>query len=85
MSEDVTISASTVSEKLADERPYLELHLIVCRECDYSTGTPNRDEQTVYARHNDHYDATGQNRFWKYTIGRSRGRIGHAINDLQQG
>lgn len=82
MSEDVTIAASAVSDKLADERPYLELHLIVCRECDYSTGTPSSDEHAVYSRHNDHYDATGHNRFWKYTVGRSRGRIGHTINDL---
>ncbi|GLY79192.1 hypothetical protein [Actinoallomurus iriomotensis] len=82
MSENIFIVASIVSEKLADERPYLETHLIVCRECDYTTGTPLSEEQTVYARHNDHYDATGHNRFWKYTIGRSRGRIGRTVNDL---
>jgi hypothetical protein len=82
VSEDITIGTSTVSDKLADERDYLELHFLVCRECDYSTGTPLSDEKTVYARHNDHYDATGHNRFWKYTISRSRGRIGHSINEL---
>jgi hypothetical protein len=82
MSENISIATSTVSDKLADERPYLELHLILCRECDYTTGTPLSDEQAIYARHNDHYDVSGHHRFWKYTIGRSRGRIGHTIHDL---
>jgi hypothetical protein len=82
MNENITIAASTVSDKLADERPYVELHLIVCRECDYTTGAAMSDEQAIYAQHNDHYDTTGHNRFWKYTIGRSRGRIGHTVTDL---
>lgn len=31
MSEDITIGTSTARDKLADERDYLELHLIICR------------------------------------------------------
>ena len=82
MSEDIVIGVSAVSDKLADERECLELHLIVCRECDYTTGDLTSDEEAVYGRHNDHYDQSGHNRFWKYTISRSRGRIGKTIDEL---
>jgi hypothetical protein len=82
MSEDIIIGASAVNDKLADEREYLELHLIVCRECDYTTGGLTSDEEAVYARHNDHYGESSHNRFWKYTISRSRGRIGKTIDEL---
>jgi hypothetical protein len=77
MSENIEITAPSVSDKLADDRPYLELHLIVCRECDFSTGTPTSEEEAVYTSHNRHHDRTGHTRFWKYTIGRSRGQIHH--------
>lgn len=82
MSEDVTIDPATVADKLADERDCLEFHCIVCRECDYSTGTPSSDEEDVYTRHSGHYETSGHNRFWKYTISRSRGRIGRSIAEL---
>ena len=76
MSEDIEITQATVEEKLADDRPYLELHQIVCRECDFSTGAPASGEETVHAQHDGHYEQTGHTRFWKYTMGRSRGVIG---------
>ncbi|GAB2841691.1 hypothetical protein GCM10027176_51910 [Actinoallomurus bryophytorum] len=82
MNTGITITSATAREKLADHRAYLELHSIVCRECDFITGTLDADEPAVYALHNDHFDQTGHNRFWKYTISRSNGRIGHRISDL---
>jgi hypothetical protein len=76
------LTPATAREKLADHRAYVEVHQIVCRECDYSTGTPTGDQEAVYAAHNEHFNQSGHNRFWKYTISRSNGRIARNISDL---
>jgi hypothetical protein len=82
MSENEEITPATVRDKLADHRAYVELHQIVCRECDFSTGAPTSDQETVYTSHNDHFNETGHSRFWKYTISRSNGRIAANVSDL---
>ncbi len=57
MSENFEV-AYTVGDKLADDRLYLELHAIVCCECDFSTGAPSLNDEPVHTAHNNHYDHT---------------------------
>lgn len=76
------LAPATAREKLADHRTYVEVHQIVCRECDYSTGASTSDHEAVYTAHNEHFNQTGHNRFWKYTTSRSNGRIGRNISGL---
>lgn len=63
ISENIQISPAAIADKLADDRPYVELYLIVCRECDFSTGVPSSEEESTYAAHNAHYDQTRHSRF----------------------
>lgn len=75
MSEHLVIT-QTAEDKLADERRYIRWHVIVCRECDFTTSM-STDDITVHNSHTEHVDETNHLQFWKYTLSRGTGRFGY--------
>jgi hypothetical protein len=58
-------------DKMADTRRSVELRQIECRQCDWASGEPLEDTETVYTAWQEHFDATGHRHSWNYTIARS--------------
>jgi hypothetical protein len=57
-----------------DERDFVGLHSIQCKQCLDHTGI-TEDEETVYDWQLNHYHNTDHTEYWHYKIERSRGRL----------